>query len=80
MGLTQTCVSVNSGKPYIVSLHGGDNVNTEGLSKNFNWAFVSEFANAEDLKYYVETDPAHAEAKALMKDVVKDVFVYDIEY
>lgn len=39
--------------------------------------FVSKFENEEDRKYYIETDPAHQEFIASLKDKVDKVQVVD---
>lgn len=48
--------------------------------KNYNWAFIAEFKNREDLEYYVAEDPVHDNVKKLLAPLINDVFVYDFEY
>ena len=45
----------------------------------FTHAFISEFQNAEDRKYYLEKDPAHLEFVASLEGVVENVRVVDFE-
>lgn len=40
-------------------------------------AFIEEFENEEDRKYYLDTDPAHVEFKKSIKSLVKKVQVFD---
>jgi len=40
---------------------------------------VSEFANTDDRKYYLESDPAHLEFVASLEGVVQNVRVVDFE-
>lgn len=76
------CLHNVSGDPYIVSIVAGLNTGPEAKSagKNFNWGFVVEFKTMEDLVYYAEEDPEHAQVKRLLSTLLADVFVYDIEY
>lgn len=43
----------------------------------FTHAFVYEFENEEDRKYYLEKDPAHLEFVASIGDLVQNVRVVD---
>ena len=49
------------------------------LQGAFTHAFISEFQNAEDRKYYLEKDPAHLEFVASLESVVENVRVVDFE-
>ncbi|KAG8995223.1 hypothetical protein FRB94_009332 [Tulasnella sp. JGI-2019a] len=78
--LKTKCVSESTGKPYIVTLEAGGNYSTENFDKGFEHSFVLEFANEAEREYYLNTDPAHNEFKALvgpLTDPKTDVFVFD---
>lgn len=74
------CVLPETGEPYILNIVGGPNASIEDARKNFNWGFIAEFKNLEELKYYIELDPVHDAVKVALGPLFDDVFVYDIEY
>ncbi len=45
----------------------------------FTHGFVMEFENVEDLRFYVEKDPAHLEFIRSMDGLVKEARVVDFE-
>ncbi|KAG8997741.1 hypothetical protein FRB94_014036 [Tulasnella sp. JGI-2019a] len=59
LALKTESVSPSTGKPYIVSLTGGSNYSVEEADKNFEHAFVVEFATEADRQYFVNRDHAH---------------------
>ncbi|GAA6003831.1 hypothetical protein JCM10207_006428 [Rhodosporidiobolus poonsookiae] len=64
------------GSTYL-TVTGGSNNSTEGLTKGFDHAFVFNFSSTKHRDYYCDDDPAHQAFKAFCKDFVEDVFVFD---
>ncbi|CAD6586016.1 MAG: hypothetical protein TREMPRED_004315 [Tremellales sp. Tagirdzhanova-0007] len=60
--LEKRCAREN-GKPYIVSVKGGDQISTESRDHGMQIVFILEFANKEDLAHYVDEDKAHINFK-----------------
>lgn len=80
--MDKKCLHNVTGEPYITSIVSGLNTGPEAKAagKDFNWGFIVELKSMEDLVYYVEKDPEHAQVKRILSPLLADVFVYDIEY
>ncbi|MBX5046254.1 Dabb family protein [Rhizobium lentis] len=58
-------ISTRNGKPYIISITGGDGISKEGFDQGFEQGFLVIFANREDRDYFVGKpysevmDPSH---------------------
>ncbi|KAF7591885.1 hypothetical protein BBP40_000930 [Aspergillus hancockii] len=61
MALKNKCVKQSTGKPYMLSMKAGKNRSWENFSKGMTHGFVLEFANQDDLDYYLTEDPVHLE-------------------
>ncbi|CAG8954019.1 hypothetical protein HYFRA_00009119 [Hymenoscyphus fraxineus] len=59
IALAKNCIHPTTNAPYILSSTGGENISNEGMSGEFTHGFVSQFANKEDMEYYLRSDPAH---------------------
>jgi len=60
LSLGQACVHPETKKPYPLSCKGGKNHADVRVSKGFEYGFIVEFANEEDLDYYSKKDENHA--------------------
>ncbi|KAI2471072.1 dabb-domain-containing protein [Annulohypoxylon bovei var. microspora] len=70
------CIHPTSQKPYVKVLGGKDN-SVEGRQDGMTHAFILQFENEEDRKYFLEKDPTHLEFSAGMRDTVEKVQVID---
>ena len=59
LSLKTTCIHPSTKSPYILSCSGGRNNSLEAARAEYSHAFVVEFANEEDRRYYLASDPAH---------------------
>ncbi|KAL1740928.1 hypothetical protein HDZ31DRAFT_85148 [Schizophyllum fasciatum] len=63
------------GALYVRAVRGGKQV-TEGLlgqiAKGWEWAFVFEFANTDDLQYFLLKDPEHQKFAASFRPLLAD--------
>ncbi|KAL1740046.1 hypothetical protein HDZ31DRAFT_12117, partial [Schizophyllum fasciatum] len=63
------------GALYVRGVRGGKQV-TEGLlgqiAKGWEWAFVFEFANTDDLQYFLLKDPEHQKFAASFRPLLAD--------
>ncbi|KAM0806196.1 hypothetical protein BDR22DRAFT_827981 [Usnea florida] len=75
--LRNQCIHPTTKKPYITSSSGGRQNSPEGSKAGYSHAFVVEFANEEDRKYYVEEDQAHLEFKKVVRELVDKIGVVD---
>ncbi|KAK2591154.1 hypothetical protein QQS21_011168 [Conoideocrella luteorostrata] len=55
----ETCLSPDTGKPYVLSTRGGINNNPEHSNKNMTHGFIIESRNQLDRQYFLDVDPAH---------------------
>ncbi|KAG8908234.1 hypothetical protein FRB99_008299 [Tulasnella sp. 403] len=76
--LARSCVSPDTGKPYIASIDAGTNYSEEGKDKGYDHGFVVTFHNEADRQYYLNTDPAHQAFKESSKPHLEDVLVFDL--
>jgi hypothetical protein len=79
MSLKQKSVHPETGKPLIQSLKAGKNRSWEPFSKGMTHAFVLEFANQEDLDYYLTAEPVHMAFSKAAKPLIEDSLVIDIK-
>ncbi|KAI1424186.1 stress responsive A/B barrel domain-containing protein [Xylaria sp. FL1777] len=77
LGLGEKCVHPTTKAQYLKMLGGGKNNSPEGHQNEITHCFVVRFENEEDRKYYTESDPAHREFIAAVKDKVEKVQVVD---
>ncbi|EON64574.1 hypothetical protein W97_03807 [Coniosporium apollinis CBS 100218] len=77
LALKNDCLHPTTNKPYVKSSIGGRNNSPEGHARGLTHAFVSEFENEEDRKYYLEKDPAHLSFVESLGPVVQNVCVVD---
>lgn len=77
LALGEKCLHPTTKAQYVKTLGGGKDNSPEGLQGGITHCFVSKFENEEDRKYYIETDPAHQEFIASLKDKVDKVQVVD---
>ncbi|KAI1129735.1 stress responsive A/B barrel domain-containing protein [Nemania abortiva] len=77
LALGDKCVHPTTKAPYMKTLGGGKDNSPENLSGGLTHCFVAKFENEEDRKYYIETDPAHREFVASVKDKVDKIQVID---
>ncbi|KAI4642028.1 uncharacterized protein J4E79_011554 [Alternaria viburni] len=79
MALQHKSLNSNTGKPLIQSLKAGKNRSWEPFSKGMTHGFVLEFANQEDLDYYLTTEPVHKAFSKAAKPLIEDSLVVDIK-
>lgn len=77
LGLKDACMKKDTGEKYIVDIRGGRNHSEEEFKASFTHGFVVEFENAEDVRYYLEEDPAHAAFVEVVKTMLKGAGVVD---
>ncbi|KAF8861030.1 stress responsive A/B barrel domain protein [Acephala macrosclerotiorum] len=77
IALKDECLHPTTNKPYVKMAIGGKQNSPEGLAAGITHAFVEEFENEEDRKYYLETDPAHLAFVKSIGAVVKKAQVVD---
>ncbi|KAI0836860.1 dabb-domain-containing protein [Hypoxylon sp. FL0890] len=77
LGLAANCIHPTSQKPYLKMLGGGKDNSPEGLQGGITHAFIAQFENEEDRKYYIEKDPAHHAFIASVKDILDQIQVVD---
>ncbi|KAI1171603.1 stress responsive A/B barrel domain-containing protein [Nemania sp. FL0916] len=77
LALGEQCVHPTTGASYVKTLGGGKENSPEGLQNGLTHCFVSKFENAEDRKYYLESDPAHRAFVSRVKDKVDKIQVLD---
>ncbi|KAI8627459.1 stress responsive A/B barrel domain-containing protein [Xylariaceae sp. FL1651] len=77
IALGEKCLHPTTKAPYVNILGGGKDNSPEGLQNGLTHCFVSKFENAEDRKHYLETDPAHLEFVASLKDRIETCQVLD---
>lgn len=68
------------GSKYIKWIKPGASVSKEEKERGFNWGFIMEFENQEDLHYYSFEDEIHMAAGRTITSFCNEVLVYDIEY
>ncbi|WPH04959.1 Hypothetical protein R9X50_00785600 [Acrodontium crateriforme] len=79
LALPQKCRHPSTGQLYLKSHSGGRDTSPEGLQGAFTHGFISEFANEEDRKYYLEKDPDHLAFVKSLDGLVENVRVVDFE-
>ncbi|KAI4933087.1 hypothetical protein J4E85_003490 [Alternaria conjuncta] len=79
MALQHKSLNSDTGKPLIQSLKAGKNRSWEPFSKGMTHGFVLEFANQEDLDYYLTTEPVHKAFSKAAKPLIEDSLVVDIK-
>ncbi|KAI3325384.1 stress responsive A/B barrel domain-containing protein [Xylariaceae sp. AK1471] len=77
LALGEKCVHPTTKGSYMKILGGGKDNSPEGLQNGLTHCFVAKFENEEDRKHYIETDPAHLEFIANIKEKVDKVQVLD---
>ncbi|KAJ9648131.1 hypothetical protein H2201_002330 [Coniosporium apollinis] len=78
LALQTRCLHPSTGKPYMLSLRAGKNRSWEPFSKGMTHGFVLEFANQEDLDYYLTSDPVHLAFSKAAGPLIEDSVVVDI--
>jgi hypothetical protein len=76
--LKDRCIHPATGKPYMLSLTAGADLDNENLyNGGFTHALCMTFANKEDWLYYTQKDPVHTEFittnKTWEKGIVIDI-------
>ncbi|KAL6709246.1 hypothetical protein ACN47E_001653 [Coniothyrium glycines] len=79
MALKHASLNPSTGKPLIQSLKAGKNRSWEPFSKGMTHGFVLEFANQEDLDYYLTAEPVHQAFSKAAKPLIEDSLVVDIK-
>jgi len=79
LALSSKCLHPTSQQPYVKGHGGGRNNSPEGLAGGYSHAFISEFQNDDDRRYYLEKDPAHLEFVSSLEGLVQNVKVVDFE-
>lgn len=69
---TSPLTALQDGKPYILSLTAGPAF-PDQRSQGYTVAAVSKFATLEDMKYYDEGCPTHAQLKGVVKGISQGV-------
>ncbi|ORY60971.1 stress responsive A/B barrel domain protein [Pseudomassariella vexata] len=59
LALKTNCVHPETKQEYVQTSVGGKDNSPEGLADGITHAFISQFENEEDRKYYLTDDPAH---------------------
>ncbi|KAF4618419.1 hypothetical protein G7Y89_g14884 [Cudoniella acicularis] len=77
LALKDLCLHPTTKTPYVKSAIGGKQNSPEGLGGGITHAFIEEFENEEDRKYYLEKDPAHLAFVKSVGGVVKRAQVVD---
>ncbi|KAH7317313.1 stress responsive A/B barrel domain-containing protein [Rhexocercosporidium sp. MPI-PUGE-AT-0058] len=77
LALKDKCVHPTTNTPYVKMAIGGKDNSPEGIGGGITRAFVGEFENEEDRKYYLEKDPAHLAFVKSLGPVVKKAQVVD---
>ncbi|TKA61467.1 hypothetical protein B0A49_12575 [Cryomyces minteri] len=78
MALRTRCVHPTTGKPLMLSMKAGKNRSWEPFSKGMTHGFVLDFANQEDLDYYLTRDPGHLAFSKAAGPLIEDSVVVDI--
>ncbi|OCK79866.1 hypothetical protein K432DRAFT_252188, partial [Lepidopterella palustris CBS 459.81] len=76
--LQKKCLHPSTGKPYMLSMRMGKNRSWEPYSKGMTHGFVLEFANQEDLDYYLTRDLVHLDFSKNAGPLIEDSLVVDI--
>jgi len=79
MALKEACIHPESNKPYVLSVKGGFDGNPPKHQYGITHAFVFEFANRDEWKYYIDSEPAHWDIAKSIKDVLEKVQTVDFE-
>ncbi|KAH6643235.1 hypothetical protein C7974DRAFT_469401 [Boeremia exigua] len=79
MALKESSLNPHTGKPLIRSLKAGKNRSWEPYSKGMTHGFVLEFADQDDLDYYLTTEPVHLAFARDSKALIEDSMVVDIQ-
>ncbi|CAG9947726.1 unnamed protein product [Clonostachys rosea f. rosea IK726] len=77
LGLKEACVNPETGKPYIISLKGGQDNSPEMSEDGATHGFVVELPSPEARDYYVFQDPAHQKFKADVKNLIDKSIIVD---
>ncbi|KAI1371960.1 dabb-domain-containing protein [Hypoxylon crocopeplum] len=77
LALETNCIHPTTQKTYLKVIGGGRDNSPEALQNDMTYAFILQFENEEDRKYYLEKDPAHLEFGASIKDIIEKVQVVD---
>ncbi|KAI0127635.1 stress responsive A/B barrel domain protein [Xylariales sp. AK1849] len=77
LALKTNCKHPESQQEYVKTSVGGANNSPEDAANGFTHAFVSQFENEEDRKYYLESDPAHIEFVKSIGDILDKHQVID---
>jgi len=84
-GLTKAMLAlqtecVRDGKPYIKSVHGGRQSSPEVHKADVDVAFLMEMETQDDLDYYLNECPAHADFKVSVRANHKPSKVVTIDF
>lgn len=77
LALKTKCIHPKKGQEYLKTAVGGKNNSPEGLTRGFDHAFISEFENEEDRKYYLEKDPAHLDFVKYIGKIIDEAQIVD---
>ncbi|RDW60260.1 hypothetical protein BP5796_11866 [Coleophoma crateriformis] len=77
LALKDKCLHPTTNTPYVKMAMGGKENSPEGIAGGITHAFVEEFENEEDRKYYLEKDPAHLAFVESVGPMVKKAQVVD---
>ncbi|KAI6082216.1 dabb-domain-containing protein [Hypoxylon rubiginosum] len=77
LDLCTKCIHPTTQKNYVKFIGGGKDNSPEGLQNGLSHAFIAQFENEDDRKYYLEEDPAHKEFVASIKDIIEKIQVVD---
>ncbi|KAI1385368.1 dabb-domain-containing protein [Hypoxylon trugodes] len=77
LALGNNCIHPTTQKPYVKVIGGGKDNSPGGRQNGMTHAFITQFDNEEDRKYYAEKDPAHFEYIASVKDLLEKIQVVD---
>lgn len=78
IALKDNCIHPDTNRPYMkMSVGGTDPYPQDHQEDGFTHAFISEFENPEDRKYFSESDPAHMAFIASMEGIVEKRQVVD---
>jgi len=78
LALKDNCV--RDGKPYILSVKGGKQTSPEAIAAEIDVVFVMEMGSQEDLNFYLDECPAHADFKKTVRAVHKSKGAITIDF
>ncbi|PVH89670.1 stress responsive A/B barrel domain-containing protein [Cadophora sp. DSE1049] len=77
LALKDNCLHPTTNTPYVKMAIGGKENSPEGIAGGITHAFIEEFENEEDRKYYLEKGPVHLAFVESVGPVVKKAQVVD---